>query len=632
MFWKLPREVFDLVVSGLPHNDQVALSTVSKGLRAALATVIWNRIRVDVQRRGTDQSQPRVNSEAVTRCAIAFRQPSAAIRQVTQLELLCGFGTRHYLGTPCPHPRPPPQGGQRGQHLIRLTKAHAKHVADIHAERQDHYNCVVENTISIIESLYEGQLQEFSWDLCTCVPPALLETLAKRHRHLASLRLTTDYMCPGPPGDENKVVDFSPFRHLKRISWKGLPSHNACQLREALRNNSHHLEELELDLYKAYPKIFPHPGRWKGEAYCLDFWRGMPFDTRFRDDILSMKTRQSSKPAFPSLRVLKLRSAPLDLENATRALCRVIDFAALESLTLWYCCGWEVFLDTVQESTGTKPIKLRTLEVKCTEDRGEYADIARFVGSFQGLSDLFVSLSGEDFREPDPDLWIALPQHRVTLKRLVFHSRFTPGMRVDYYCDCTNLGLPRLDPTFNPMSDLDLECLGLSCDPDLLPPLLRPFTAKSTLKIFHLRQTGADLNRGERCRALDLPQIDEPDCQPEEHNRVTTLRSLPYDTLEDALQDSFRALLDWAFGPHGIASIQLVAFGDFAQGRNKLYLHNLFVCRAESRVDKGGPPYRVFDARDRKHEHEWATIVRPHWSFLEACPVGSFQSDSYYRF
>jgi hypothetical protein len=40
----------------------------------------------------------------------------------------------------------------------------------------------------------------------------------------------------------------------------------------------------------------------------------------------------------------------------------------------------------------------------------------------------------------------------------------------------------------------------------------------------------------------------------------------------------------------------------------------------------------VFDARDREHEHEWAAIVRPHWSFLEACPVASFQSDAYYHF
>ncbi|KAH6842353.1 hypothetical protein B0I37DRAFT_381730 [Chaetomium sp. MPI-CAGE-AT-0009] len=631
MFWKLPREVFDLVVVELSHNDKVALSAVSKNLRAALTAIIWKKISVDVQRRGTDQSQPRVNSEAVAQCAAAFRQPSAAIRQVTQLELRCGFGTRHYLGTPCPHPRSSPKEGHGEGNPIRLTKAQAKRVADVQAEYLHHYNRVVENTKFIIESLQEGQLQEFSWDLCTCVPPTLLKTLAKRHPHLTSLRLTTDYKCPGPPGGENGIVNLTPFRHLKQISWKGLPSYNARQLREALRNNRHHLEELELDLYEIYPKIIPPP-RSEEDDEVYDPYTIPPQDTRFRDDILSMKTWQAPGPAFPSLRVLRLRSTPLDIDDTRWALCRAIDFAALESLTLWYCRGWETFLETVMQSTRTKPINLRTLEVKCTEDRSGDLDIGRFVNSFRGLADLFVSVSDVDFREPQPDLWLTLGQHCATLKRLVYHSRSIRGWRPDYYCDCTNLGLPRLG-TFNPISDLDhLECLGLSCDPDLLPPLLRPFTCKSTLKIFHLRQTGADLNRGQECRALDLPRVDEPDCQPEEHNRVTSLQSLPYDTLEAALQDSFRSLLDWAFGQQGIASLQLVAFGDFAQGRNKLYLHNLFVCRAESGADRGGRPYRVFDARDREHEHKWAAIVRPHWSFLEACPVGSFQSDAYYHF
>lgn len=492
----------------------------------------------------------------------------------------------------------------------------------------------------------------------------MIKALATRHPRLTSLRLTTDCTCPGPPGDEPGVVDLTTFRHLKRISWKGLAPYNARQLRDAIRKNRHHLEEVELDLHNIYPDIpaILPPGV---EEWDYFYGREVPEDTRFRDDILSMKPRPSPLGfSFPSLRVLRLRLTPLDLGNIRRTICQAINFAALESLTLWHCAGWQSFLACVRESTLGKPIQLRTLEVKCDEknswsDRTGVIEIGNLLGSFGGLVDLFVSVSDSAFEDPGTTLWYALHHHHTTLRRLVIHWRAPFGYGARYVRDSMVLGLPRADPTYEPLSRLELECFGLCCDPDVLvrpslflfplarsrlngqltdrisitqPSLLRPFTFKSTLKIFHLRQTGADLNRGEECRALDLPRVDEPGCEPQELHRVTTLYPLEYDTLEDALQDSFRALLNWVFGPDGIASLELVAFGDFGQGRNNLYLHNLFVCRTKGDADNGGLPYRVFDARDREHEHEWAAIVRPHWSFLGACPVGSFQSDAYYHF
>lgn len=464
-------------------------------------------------------------------------------------------------------------------------------------------------------------------------------------------------MCPGPPGDEPGVVDLTPFRHLRRISWKGLPPYNARQLRQAIRENQHHLEELELDLHNIYPKLPPNPERWWRHS-PLQF---VPEEGRFRDDILSMRPYRSLGPAFPALHVLRLRLTPLDLGNTRRTLCRAIDFRVLESLTLWHCSGWEKFLAVIRESMAGKSIKLRTLEVKCDErNRGPgIIEMGNLLHSFEGLNDLFVCVSNSKFESPGPSVWYALHHHRTTLKRLIIHWRAAFGQRNYYIRDSLVLGLSTAEPTYEPLSGLDLECFGLCCDPDALvghsllpfaqgrpgtcrqltgetaiaqPSLLQPFTFKSTLKIFHLRQTGADLNRGEDCLALDLPRVDEPGCEPKEYHRATGLQSLEYETLEDALQDSFRVLLDWAFGPDGIASLDLVAFGDFAQGRNNLYLHNLFVCRTKSSADNYGLPYQVFDARDRQHEHEWAAIVRPHWSFLEACPVGSFQSDAYYHF
>ncbi|KAH6617499.1 hypothetical protein F5144DRAFT_586654 [Chaetomium tenue] len=634
MFWKLPREVFDLIINQLPHNDLVALSSASKTLRAVLATIIWKKLRVDVQSRGASLHQPRVGGEAVARCAATLRQPSTALRQVTQLDLQCGFANRHYLGTPCPHPLPGSGEGQAGHPLIQLTEAQEKRREAHRAEREAHYKSVVENAQLIIESLEKGQLQGFSWDLATCVAPAIIKALAEHHPHITSLRLTTDCMCPGPPGAETGVVDLTPFRCLKRISWKGLPPYNARPLREAIRDNQHHLEELELDLHNMYPEIPRDPDSF-GFGFPCALPHFFPDDERFRDDILSMRPYRSLGPAFPALRVLRLRLAPLGLGITRRTLCRVINFAALESLTLWHCRGWEGFLEVVRASMAGKSVKLRTLEVKCDEhNSGDgILRISSLVLSFRGLVDLFVSVSNSRPSEnPGPSLWYALRHHDTTLKRLIIHWRADFGCQPRYVRDSHVLGLSMAQLTYEPLGLLGLECLGLCCDPDLLPMLLRPFTFRPKLKIFHLRQTGADLNRGEDCLALDLPRVDEPGCRPRERHRVTSLRALEYDTLEDTLQDSFRALLDWAFGPKGIASLEVVAFGDFGQGRNKLYLHNLFVCRTKSAEENNGLPYRVFDVRDRTHEHRWAATVRPHWSFLEACPVASFQPDSYYHF
>jgi hypothetical protein len=166
--------------------------------------------------------------------------------------------------------------------------------------------------------------------------------------------------------------------------------------------------------------------------------------------------------------------------------------------------------------------------------------------------------------------------------------------------------------------------------------LLQPFTCKSTLKILHLRQTGADQHwRGSRTldpywtNSVGLENqfwggrliMNEDNEQEDAH-----VISMSHDSLQESLTPSFRSLLDWLFGPEGIDSPQVVAAGDFAHGRNGTFLHNIFVCRrGDSRSwEPGCRCYEVFDARDTERKHEWAALVQPYWSFLEACPMGPF--------
>lgn len=161
---------------------------------------------------------------------------------------------------------------------------------------------------------------------------------------------------------------------------------------------------------------------------------------------------------------------------------------------------------------------------------------------------------------------------------------------------------------------------------------LRPFTTKTTLKVLHLRQTGRDKRRwgslvldlhrqpSDKDEALDGLEFRTRERQSQE----ICITNADHSALQGLLKHSFCSLVEWAFGPEGIPSLQVIACGDFAHGRNGEDLHNIFVCRnADTAADCGdGRLYRVFDARDKKHQHEWAPLVRPYWRFLEACPNG----------
>ncbi|KAI1288702.1 hypothetical protein F5Y03DRAFT_379384 [Xylaria venustula] len=92
----------------------------------------------------------------------------------------------------------------------------------------------------------------------------------------------------------------------------------------------------------------------------------------------------------------------------------------------------------------------------------------------------------------------------------------------------------------NPFSRLNLECLGLSCAPGkLLKLILEPFRTKQSLNLLHIRQSRETMRR---YGSWGLDQAD-------------ALRGL---------RIRFRRFLEWAFGPNGLPSLQVVAFGHFA--------------------------------------------------------------------
>lgn len=83
----------------------------------------------------------------------------------------------------------------------------------------------------------------------------------------------------------------------------------------------------------------------------------------------------------------------------------------------------------------------------------------------------------------------------------------------------------------------------------------------------------------------------------------------------------YRDLACWAFGPSGIASLQLLAFGDFSC-RGRFSPRNLILRRKDGPVADGKLPYRL-ESGD--------SLCDATREFLEACPSESLIYEGWER-
>ena len=102
-----------------------------------------------------------------------------------------------------------------------------------------------------------------------------------------------------------------------------------------------------------------------------------------------------------------------------------------------------------------------------------------------------------------------------------------------------------------------------------------------------------------------------------------------YDSSEETkpllgLEPDFYNLAKWAFGPNGIHSLRVIAFGDFSYGERAGVLCNVILCRNDSqrRLMQQHNFHRV-----KMDEWEAHDYLRKYTAALEACPVNSFMED-----
>ncbi|KAK2124576.1 hypothetical protein NOF04DRAFT_19631 [Fusarium oxysporum II5] len=164
----------------------------------------------------------------------------------------------------------------------------------------------------------------------------------------------------------------------------------------------------------------------------------------------------------------------------------------------------------------------------------------------------------------------------------------------------------RDDPTSSPLYHLNLDFIGLSCEPINLLDVLNPFSREDCLRIVHVRQSRKNMEYTSRSWGImvmiddeplnDTPAVDEGEIHSSEY-----------------LEPMFWAFVEWAFSYKGIKSLEYIVFGDYGRPE-QMSRGNLLICRD----GYGSEDFRII--RESYPAPEWDHIKNEYGDALRSCP------------
>ncbi|KAI8295983.1 Methyltransferase fsa4 [Colletotrichum sp. SAR11_240] len=482
--------------------------------------------------------------------------------------------------------------------------------------------------------LQEARLESFSWEVGTCLPEGVfwpLGYLPQVQNGLESISLITDGSCGISLRAGNPLV-LDVFPKLRRLSWVGIRSLEDMQgVKSLLLRNHGIISDLELDAVR-------YDDSWASIA-------GDAVEYNIVADIMLPSPSQPEYRHLTALRRLSLGAVPL--RPATDRVAAVLRLDQLQSLRLRACPGWtHLFRYWL---TSELNINLALLEIQVSLDMfaGAFPErmLVTFLEHFEGLEELYISIPG--LLDRPTALWHAALGH-PKLRRFVYHVRIFDLDLESMYAEHDANQPPLLDtigdlvlgqkPPAAPPTNL--ECLGVTCFPLYLEMLVRSLRQHTSLKVLHVRQSGRDILRYDSWGLRMVEEVEDLWAY-EDHDGVsaskpsTLERSIVFGVPgEDGrgphgyvdirsitgpcrlLQPEFQRFAEWAFGPAGIPSLEILAFGDFScRGR---YSHLSFMlCRQEG-SSKDQTPFQLYHGRG-KHQERLKMLVDGAADFLEAC-------------
>ncbi|KAF4458632.1 Alcohol acetyltransferase [Fusarium albosuccineum] len=403
--------------------------------------------------------------------------------------------------------------------------------------------------------------------------------LARLHSSLQALSLTTDGSCIYylSIDEYGSQLTLSPFRSLKRFCWKGPHPQHLVNLHLVLENNAHSLEDLELDLIEF--------------SFYSDYYARLAEDGVDDDNDLMLRFLTGHILEPPDSLFLNLSRLSLSQVEVGPGMINLFNFGVLRSLTLRKCPEWAELIGSIMGAE--LPLSLKILEIQdCNDAFGflEFLILRLCLESFEGLGELYLCIHGPLC---DVSILEKIAQGQPTLRRFAY---------CPMDCDKPDLGqdgfLDSMEKqgSLNPFGRLGLEAYGLTCDPRFILVHIRPTRGVMENSYLHPVVVGSSLGRSKDFNADSSVKTTHDD----------TWASLPF-----GLRYEFSPLAKWAFGRQGLASLELIVFGDFAHdSRNGWY--NFMLCRSSD----GPRNFRCL----AKESYEWRAVVEEYRSLLESCP------------
>ncbi|MCJ1358475.1 MAG: hypothetical protein MMC33_008475 [Icmadophila ericetorum] len=473
----------------------------------------------------------------------------------------------------------------------------------------------------------ENSLRSFSWDLGSCIPDHIFGhngALSVRQKHIEHLSLIGDPSCIDYPGRET-YMDLSEFKNLKSISWKLLLyAQNNIQLSACLKANAGHLQSLTIDL-----------GDWDEamSAWMLDQRNQEDLsdetDNFFAKRILGLSPHQDNV-IFPSLATVSFSS--ISFVNFEQAMFRAVNITGLHTLKLWNCERVESLLSVI--IAANEPLRLKVFELVQDSDRtSDYMGdpssriLPTFLERFTGLEDLYLLLNDDEYWTAWSDIARGISHHKDSLKRLALHERF---LNENEYSDQCH-------------SVCDMDIALCAPEAEILEIEIQDYQRQRQESWYLEDSEDGDvdvdtLNGHDRLAALSFGRrmisilLQDTPCPLSSKNDKAV--SLP-----GSIHTDMQCLAQWAFGPHGLPDLQILAFGDFShKGRYKD--HTALLCRDEAAIKRmvskrkglrsDGKMSEWTYRHLREDDMELQELLRRNMSALEACAVdGIFTSDCY---
>lgn len=328
-----------------------------------------------------------------------------------------------------------------------------------------------------------------SWNMGSCMPAEIFGTdgfLARRQPDITTLELIADGSCAldGTPTPQECTLGLEHLRKLHRFTWLNIhkDAPETVHLARVLRTNAQHLQELTIGFTR---------------QSIVEFTEHVLFLTTHRVDPATMAANEDENMAtmlrhalyFPE-RTLECRISPsirklpaltslalynVNLKGHADEIVYHMNFQDLKTLRLTHCTGMGECLEAVIEA-GVKPqLEVLDYDSYSLESISDARPMAEFLRSFIGLRDLFLFFQYDPRENKYTDyLKESIEQvarHASTLRRLVLHFVYPVTFHApDFSVDMSDISevLPTSPLSENPLLNLNLECLGISCSLECL--------------------------------------------------------------------------------------------------------------------------------------------------------------------